>query len=121
MTNPRVGSSFDEFLAGEGLRDEQTVGEPGRLADAGAGFAGFLDLVEQQHAMRMLIDAVRKQPALIEADIAGRRADQPRDRVLFHELAHVDADQVILGIEQKPRQRLAQFGLAHPGRPEEQE
>lgn len=22
MTNPRVGSSFDEFLAGEGLRDE---------------------------------------------------------------------------------------------------
>ena len=36
----------------------------------------LLDLVEQQHAMRMLVDGVGQQAALIEADIAGRRADQ---------------------------------------------
>ncbi len=37
----------------------------------------LLDLVEQQHAMRMLVDRVGQQAALVEADIAGRRADQP--------------------------------------------
>jgi hypothetical protein len=36
----------------------------------------LLDLVEQQHAMRMLVDAVGQQAALVEADIARRRADQ---------------------------------------------
>ncbi len=36
----------------------------------------LLDLVEQQHAVRMLVDAVGQQPALVEADIARRRADQ---------------------------------------------
>ena len=38
----------------------------------------LFDFVEQQHAMRMLVDAVGEQPALVEADIARRRADQPR-------------------------------------------
>ena len=37
----------------------------------------LLHLVEQQHAMRMLVDAVGQETALVEADIAGRRADQP--------------------------------------------
>jgi hypothetical protein len=41
----------------------------------------LLDLVEQQHAMRMLVDAVGQQAALVEADIARRRADQAADRV----------------------------------------
>ena len=54
----------------------------------------LLDLVEQQHAMRMLVDAVGEQAALVEADIAGRRADQPRHGVALHVLRHVEADQV---------------------------
>src|SRR3546814_4616445 len=41
----------------------------------------LLDLVEQQHAVRMLIDRVGEEPALVEADVARRRADQPRYRV----------------------------------------
>ena len=41
----------------------------------------LLDLVEQQHAMRMLVDAIGQQAALVEADIARRRADQPAETV----------------------------------------
>ena len=37
------------------------------------------------------------------------------------ELGHVDADQVLLGIEQELGERLAELGLADAGRPEEQE
>jgi hypothetical protein len=37
----------------------------------------LLDLVEQEHAVRMLVDRVGQQAALVEADIARRRADQP--------------------------------------------
>ena len=54
----------------------------------------LLDLVEQQHAVRMLVDAVGQQAALVEADVARRRADQPRDRVLLHVLRHVEAQQL---------------------------
>ena len=54
----------------------------------------LLDLVEQQHAVRMLVDAVGQQAALVEADIAGRRADQPRDGVALHVFRHVEADQL---------------------------
>jgi hypothetical protein len=38
---------------------------------------GLLDLVEQQHRVRMLGDLLGQQAALIEADVAGRRTDQP--------------------------------------------
>ena len=54
----------------------------------------LLDLVEQQHAVRMLVDAVGQQAALVEADVARRRADQPRHGVPLHVLRHVEADQV---------------------------
>ena len=37
----------------------------------------LLDLVEQEHRMRMLVDGVGQQAALVVADIARRRADQP--------------------------------------------
>ena len=53
----------------------------------------LLDFVEQQHAMRMLVDAVGQQAALVEADIARRRADQARNRVALHIFRHVEAQQ----------------------------
>ena len=34
--------------------------------------------------------------ALLVADVAGRRADEPRDGVLLHVLGHVDADHRVL-------------------------
>jgi hypothetical protein len=39
----------------------------------------FLDLVEQQHAVRLLVDRVGQQTTLVVADIARGGADQPAD------------------------------------------
>ena len=54
----------------------------------------LLDLVEQQHHMRVLVHRIRQQPALVEADIAGRRPDQPRNAVALHVFRHVEAHEL---------------------------
>ena len=54
----------------------------------------LLDLVEQHDRVRMLVDGVGQEAALVEADIAGRRADQAADGVALHVLAHVEAQQL---------------------------
>src|SRR5712691_5550682 len=77
----------------------------------------LLDLVEQQHAMRMLVDAVGQEPALVEADITGRRADQPRDGVPLHVFRHIEADQLDA---HAGGQLLRHLGLADAGRAGEQ-
>ena len=77
----------------------------------------LLDLVEQQHAVRVLVDAVGQQAALVEADIARRRADQPRDRVLLHVLRHVEAQELDA---HELGELLRDFGLADAGRAREQ-
>ena len=77
----------------------------------------LLDLVEQQHGVRMLVDRIGQQAALVEADIARRRADQPRDRVPLHVFRHVEADQ----LDAQGRGELARdLGLADAGRAGEQ-
>jgi hypothetical protein len=78
----------------------------------------LLDLVEQQHRVRLLRDRLGQQPALVEADVARRRADQPADRVALHVLAHVEADQLDA---EDVGQLLRDFGLADAGRAAEQE
>ena len=71
--------------------------------------------------VRPAADGLGELAALLVADVAGRRADQPRDRVLLAVLAHVDADHRPLVVEQEVRERLGQLGLADAGRAEEQE
>ena len=79
---------------------------------------GLLDFVEQQHAVRGLVDRVGQQAALIEADVARRRADQPRDGVALHVLAHVEAQE----LDAHHLGELARdLGLADAGRAGEQE
>ena len=57
-----------------------------------------------------------------ESDIASlRRAYQAADRVLFHELGHVDLDQRVGFSEHELRQRARQQRLADTRRPQEQE
>ena len=82
---------------------------------------GLLHLVEQDHAVGLAPHRFGQVAAFLVADIAGRRADEAGDGMLLHELAHVDADEVLLGIEEELRQRLAQLGLAHAGGAEEEE
>ena len=78
----------------------------------------LLDLVEQQHRVRLLGDGLGQQPALIEADIARRRADQTRHGVPLHVLGHVEAHQLDAQREgQLPRH----LGLAHTRGAREQE
>ena len=78
----------------------------------------LLDLVEQQHAVRMLGDRLGEQAALIEADVARRRADQARDRVPLHVLGHVEAHELDAHGD---RELARDLGLADAGRTGEQE
>ena len=66
----------------------------------------------------MRADGVDEQSALLEADVSGRRADQPRDRVLLHVLAHVEADEFVA---EQNGELFGELGLADAGRPGEQE
>ena len=78
----------------------------------------LFDLVEQHDAVRMRAHGVDELAALLEADVAGRRADQPRDRVLLHVLAHVEADELVAELD---RELLGELRLADAGRAREQE
>ena len=82
---------------------------------------GFLDFVEQHHLIGPAPDSLGEDAAFFIAHIAGRRADQTGDSVLFHEFAHVDAHHRGIVVEQEPGERLGQFGLANAGGAEEQE
>ena len=54
----------------------------------------LFDFVEQQHGVGVAVDRVGQQTALIEADVAGRRADQARHGVRLHVFAHVEAEEL---------------------------
>ncbi len=77
----------------------------------------LLDFVEQHHTVRMLVHAVGQQAALVEADVAGRRADQARHRVPLHVFGHVEAKQLDA---ERGRKLFCDFGLADAGRTREQ-
>ena len=82
---------------------------------------GLLDLVEQDDLVWPTADGLGQLAALLVADIAGRRPDQPRDGELLHVLAHVDADHRLLVVEQEAGEGAGELGLADAGRAEEQE
>ena len=77
---------------------------------------GLLDFIQQHDRIRPAPDGLRKMAAFLVPDIAGRRTDQPCDRVFLHEFGHVDPDHGVLGIEQECGQCLRQFGLTDSGR-----
>ena len=78
----------------------------------------LLDLVEQQHAVRVLADGFRQQTALIEPDVARRRADQARHGVPLHVLRHVEAHELDA---HRQRELACDLGLADAGGAREQE
>ena len=81
----------------------------------------LFDLIEEHHGIRMPPHRLGELPALVVADIARRRTDEPRHGVLLHVFAHVESDDGILVIEKEFGQRLAQLGFTHPGGPEKHE
>ena len=82
---------------------------------------GLFDLVEQQHRVGLAPYRLGELAALLVADVAGRRSDEPGDGVPFLVFAHVGPDQVLVGVEQRGGERLGQLGLADAGRAEEEE
>ena len=113
--------------AGIGRHDQDDVAEIDRLAvvigqaaivhhlqqDVEQVGVRLLDFVEQQHAVRVLVDRIGQQPALIIADIARRRADQAADRVAFHIFGHVEALRAECPMIE--RELFRDFGLADAG------
>ena len=77
---------------------------------------GFLDLIQQDHRVRMPLDFFRQLATFLVTDISGGRADQLRDRMLLHVLGHVKADQRRITAKQHVCQRPRQLGLANSGR-----
>ncbi len=77
--------------------------------------------VEQEHAVRLAPHGLGELAALVVADVARRRAHEPRHGVLLHVLGHVDTDHRVLVAEQELGERAGQLGLADPGRAEEDE
>src|SRR5713101_5588538 len=82
---------------------------------------GLLDFIEQDDRIGRALHAFRQLAALFIAHISGRRADQLRDRVLFHELGHIEADQRLFAAEHELCQSARDFGFADACGAEEQE
>eukprot|EP00042_Codosiga_hollandica_P057222 m.843054 g.843054 ORF g.843054 m.843054 type:complete len:310 (+) comp59531_c0_seq8:723-1652(+) len=81
----------------------------------------FLDFVEEADIVRATTHSLGQLATSIIANIARRRANEPRDAVLLHVLGHVDAHNVAVVVKQELGQRLGQLRLADSGGAEEQE
>ena len=71
----------------------------------------LLDLVEEEHRVRLAAHGLGQLAALVVADVAGRRADEPRHGVLLHVLGHVDLDERVLVAEEELGERARELGL----------
>ena len=115
----------DEHGVGEVHRAALAVGEPAVVEDLQQDVehvrVRLLDLVEQHHRVGPAAHRLGELAALLVADVAGRRADEPGHGVLLHVLAHVDADHGLLVVEEELGQGPGQLGLADAGGPEEDE
>src|SRR5438552_17794973 len=80
----------------------------------------LLDFVEQHYRVRCALHALGKLSALFVAYVSRRRTDQLRNRVLLHELGHIEADQSLLNAQHELRERPRYFRLADAGRTEKQ-
>ncbi len=117
----RVAPRFEVMMirgVAEVDRAPAAVGEAALVEHLQQGWwnvaVGLLDLVEQDDAGSSCLSSgsVSAPPCLV-ADVAGRGADDPRDRVGLGVLAHVEADERVGASRTGPHHRaLASLGLA---------
>src|SRR5439155_6487237 len=81
----------------------------------------LLDLVEEHDRIALPADRLGQLAALVEADVAGRRPDEPAHVVALHELAHVDLDERVLAAEHELGERLRKLRLPDARGAEEDE
>ena len=77
----------------------------------------LFDLIEQDDAIRPSPHGFGELAALLMTDVPGRRADQPRHRVLFHVLGHINPDHRLFVVKEKFRQGSGKLRLADAGGP----
>ena len=77
---------------------------------------GLLDLVEEDDRVGPAAHRLGQLAALLVADVARGRADEPRDGELLHVLAHVDLHERVLLAEHLRGELLGGLGLADAGR-----
>ena len=109
-----AGHDHDRVL--EVDRAALAVGEPTVVEDLQQGVehvrVRLLDLVEEDDAVRAPADLLGELAALVVAHVAGRRPGETGHGVLLHVLAHVEADQRRLVVEEELGERARQLGLA---------
>src|SRR5437660_7461315 len=81
----------------------------------------LLDFVQQDDRVRSALYAFGELSTLLVANVSRRRTNQLRDRMLFHELGHIEANQSLFRAEHELRQRARDFGLADARWSKEQE
>src|SRR3990170_5678442 len=81
----------------------------------------LLELVEEDDGVGTPADGLRELAALLEADVARRRTEEPADGVLLHVLGHVEPNHGALVVEHELSERLRELRLADAGGPEEDE
>src|SRR5581483_1072536 len=81
----------------------------------------LLDLVEEDHAVRLAAHDLGELAALFVPDVAGRRADQARHVVPLHVVGHVDLHHVLLAAEHELGELASEVRLAGTGGADEEE
>ena len=76
---------------------------------------GLFDLVEEDDGVRAPADGLGELATLVVAHVSGRGTDELGDRVLLHELGHVEGDEGVLAAKEELGQGLGELGLAHAG------
>ena len=82
---------------------------------------GFFHFIEQHYAVRAAAHGFAELATFLLSDVAGRRADQAGDGMLFHILAHIDASHGIFVVEEEFGEGFGQLGFANAGGAEEEE
>ena len=80
----------------------------------------FLDLIEQDHTVRIATHFFRELAALFVANVSRRGTDQLGNAVFLHVFRHINADQGLLGAEDCFCECFGKFCFANSGRAEEQ-
>ena len=119
-----VGRHHDDRVA-EVDRAALRVGQAAVVEDLEQGVEDvavrLLDLVEEHDGVRLAPHGLGQLAALLVADVAGRGAHQAADRVPLLVLGHVQPDHVLLGVEQRLRERARKLRLADARRAEKDE
>ena len=121
---PEVGGQHDQRLL-EVDRAALTIGQhtivehlQEHVEDIGMR---LFDLIEEHDLIGPTPHRFGQHTALVVTDVARRGTDQTGHGVFLHELRHVDAHHRIVVVKEELGHGLGQLGLAHTGRPEEEE